>query len=235
MTRPYSMFVSTTRKAKIKTTKSEHSHPQIKILGNASVVLYANDLAIYVDPCSSQVDYSFFPAADLILITHDHYDHFDQKALNLLCGNKTFIIANQTVKQLLNIIRPDLKVRLLRNGENVKFVNDITIKAIAAYNIKNIRPDTGHPYHSKGIGNGYVINFPGTSVYIAGDTELIPEMKNLGKIDIAILPKMHPFTMDCEDFIDAVKLIKPKILYPYHCEELDRKSMKDALPGIEIR
>ena len=215
--------------------RPEDYRPQIKILGHASVVIYYRDLVIYVDPHSAQADFRHFRPADLILLTHDHFDHFDERALRELSAAKTIVIANSTVKALLTRLRPDLKVRMLRNGESVNFGNDIVIRAVPAYNIKNIRPDTGLPFHPKGIGNGYILEFPATRVYIAGDTELIPEMGNLGRIDVAILPMMHPFTLDGEEFIKAAKLINPKVLYPYHYERVERGKLRKELPGMDIR
>ena len=209
--------------------------PQIKILGHASVVIYYEDRVIYIDPHSAQADFMHFQPADLILVTHDHFDHFDEKALRELAVAKTIIISNYTVKALLTRMHPDLKVRMLKNGESVNFGNDIVIRAVPAYNIKNIKSGTGLPYHPEGIGNGYILEFPSTRIYIAGDTELIPEMESLGKIDVAILPMMYPFTMDGEDFIKAAKLINPKILYPYHYEKSEHSKLRKELPGIKIR
>ena len=232
---PLNMHHASNKAGNYATEAYSAEQPQVKVLAHASVVVYYKDMAIYVDPHTSYADYTHFRPADLILITHDHFDHFDQKALKELAVTRTIVIANITVKKMLLSLRPDLKVRMLKNDESVNFGPDIVIRAVPAYNIKNIRPETGRPYHSKGVGNGYIIEFPDTRIYIAGDTEQIPEMADLGEIDIAVLPKMYPFTMDGEMFIEAARLIKPKILYTYHYDTVDKTLLRQQLPGIEVR
>ena len=111
------------------------------------------------------------------------------------------------------------------------------IEAVPAYNIVHMRSE-GVPYHGKGVGNGYVIKFSDKKVYVAGDTENIPEMKSLDKIDIAFLPMNLPYTMTPEMAADAAKAFNPKTLYPYHYGETDTSKivslMKDV-PGVEVR
>ena len=116
-------------------------------------------------------------------------------------------------------------------------VDSIRIEAVPAYNIVNRRPD-GTPFHPRGTGNGYVLTFGDTRVYVAGDTENIPEMKALKNIDIAFLPVNLPYTMSPEMAADAARAFRPKILYPYHYGETDLSKLKDALGSerdIEIR
>jgi L-ascorbate metabolism protein UlaG (beta-lactamase superfamily) len=124
----------------------------------------------------------------------------------------------------------------MKNGD-AKTIDELKIEAVPAYNIVHKRPD-GQPFHPKGIGNGYVITFGDKRVYVAGDTENIPEMKELKDIDIAFLPMNLPFTMTPEMVADSAKALKPKILYPYHFGETYTSKlvtlMKDE-KGIEIR
>jgi len=101
----------------------------------------------------------------------------------------------------------------MKNGD-VQMVQGLKIEAVSAYNIVHTR-DNGEPFHPQGIGNGYIMTFGDKRVYIAGDTENIPEMKELGAIDIAFLPMNLPYTMTPEMFADAARMIKPQILYPY--------------------
>jgi len=112
----------------------------------------------------------------------------------------------------------------------------LAIKAVPAYNLVHKR-DTGQPYHPKGDGNGYLITFGDKNVYVAGDSENIPEMKALKGIDIAFLPMNLPFTMTPEMVADAVLAFKPKILYPYHFGETDTPKLLALLKdsGIEVR
>jgi L-ascorbate metabolism protein UlaG (beta-lactamase superfamily) len=124
----------------------------------------------------------------------------------------------------------------MANGETIK-VDDLIIEAVPAYNIVHMRSQ-GVPYHSKGEGNGYVLTLGDKRVYIAGDTENIPEMKNLKNIDIAFLPMNLPYTMTPEMVADAARAIRPRILYPYHYGETDPNELVNLLKGeqgIEFR
>ena len=124
----------------------------------------------------------------------------------------------------------------MRNGD-VKTIKGIKIEAVPAYNIVHKR-DNGEPFHPKGAGNGYVIHFGDKKVYIAGDTENIPEMKELKDIDIAFLPMNLPYTMTPEMVADAAKSFKPRILYPYHYGETDVSKIVDLMKDtkdVEVR
>ena len=124
----------------------------------------------------------------------------------------------------------------MKNGD-VESVGGLTIEAVPAYNLVHMRSE-GVPYHPKGIGNGYVITFGDKRVYVAGDTENIPEMKNLKNIDYAFLPMNLPYTMTPEMVADAAKAFKPTVLYPYHFGDTDTARlvalMKDT-PEVEVR
>ena len=124
----------------------------------------------------------------------------------------------------------------MNNGET-QTIDSVKIEAVPAYNIVHKR-ENGEPYHPKGLGNGYVFTFGDKRVYIAGDTENIPEMKSLQAIDCAFLPMNLPYTMTPEMVADAATAFRPKILYPYHYGDTDTSRivvlLKDA-PGIEVR
>jgi L-ascorbate metabolism protein UlaG (beta-lactamase superfamily) len=124
----------------------------------------------------------------------------------------------------------------MRNGDS-QTVAGISVEAVAAYNLVHKRP-SGDPFHPKGCGNGYILNFGDTRLYIAGDTENIPEMKALHDIAIAFLPMNLPYTMTPEMVAEAAKAFRPRILYPYHFGETDTKKLVKLLknePGIEVR
>jgi L-ascorbate metabolism protein UlaG (beta-lactamase superfamily) len=123
----------------------------------------------------------------------------------------------------------------LKAGDN-KTINNIKIETIPAYNIINVR-SPGQPFHPKGTGNGYVLGIGGKRIYVAGDTENIPEMKALENIDVAFLPMNLPYTMTPEMVADAAKAFKPKILYPYHFSETNTDEIVKLLnnSGIEVR
>jgi L-ascorbate metabolism protein UlaG (beta-lactamase superfamily) len=118
----------------------------------------------------------------------------------------------------------------------VRVLNDLKIEAVPAYNIVHMRSE-GVPFHPKGVGNGYVIAFGDKRVYVAGDTENIPEMKELKGIDIAFLPMNVPYTMTPEMTADAALSLRPKILYPYHFGDTDTSKIVELLKdsGIEVR
>jgi L-ascorbate metabolism protein UlaG (beta-lactamase superfamily) len=183
-----------------------------------------------VDPVGQYADYSKLPQADLILITHEHRDHLDAKAVARLRRPDTKIGLNQAAAgQVAGGV-------VLKNGE-VQTVAGFTIAVVPAYNLVHKR-ETGEPFHPKGRDNGYVITFGDKKVYVAGDTENTPEMKALKGIDIAFLPMNLPYTMTPEMVADAALAFKPKILYPYHFGKTDTArlvALLQAHPEIEVR
>jgi len=203
---------------------------EITFIGHGTVMFTFEGKVIHVDPYSQVADYSKLPQADLILLTHEHVDHLDLKALEILRTDKTKIILSQ------NCARQVKGGIIMGNGE-VKTVDGLKIEATPAYNLVHMRGD-GVAYHPKGSGNGYVVTFGDKRIYLAGDTENIPEMKNLKNIDYAFLPMNLPYTMTPEMVADAAKAFKPKVLYPYHYGETDPLKlvalMKDV-PEVEIR
>lgn len=204
---------------------------RITFIGHASLMFTLNGMVIYVDPWSTQTDYSLLPKADLVLITHEHMDHLDPKALGLIRKDKTKIILTEAASSKVS------GGIIMKNGES-KTVDNLHIEAVPAYNIVNKRPDDGTPYHPKGVGNGYIITFKDKRVYIAGDTENTPEMKALKKIDVAFLPMNLPYTMTPEMVADAAKAFQPKILYPYHYSDTDPSRLVRLLkdyPKIDVR
>jgi L-ascorbate metabolism protein UlaG (beta-lactamase superfamily) len=125
---------------------------------------------------------------------------------------------------------------VMKNGD-VQTVGGLKIEAVPAYNIIHKRGN-GQPYHPKGRGNGYIVTFGKTRVYVAGDTENIPEMKEFKKINIAFLPMNLPYTMTPEMAAAAAKVFEPKILYPYHYGQTDPNTLVNLLKDsktIEVR
>ncbi len=203
---------------------------KITFVGHGTLIFNFGGKGIHVDPFSTLADYSTFPKANLILLTHEHRDHLDLKALNAVRTEKTVMVLTETcATQLEGGI-------VMRNGD-VRTIEGIKIEAVPAYNIVHKR-DTGQPFHPKGRGNGYVITFGDKRVYVAGDTENVPEMKGLKDIDVAFLPMNLPYTMTPEMVADAAKAFRPKILYPYHFGETDTSKVVNLLKGtpeIEVR
>ena len=196
---------------------------QITFLGHASLKMDFHGRHIYIDPCSEVADFSKMPKADIILFTHEHSDHFDLKAIEELKSENTLVVLTErcAAKYAEGIVM---------KNEDVKIVQGIRIEGVPAYNIVHKRV-SGFPYHLKGMGNGYIITFGDTRIYIAGDTEKIPEMDELSDIDVAFLPVALPDTMSVEMAADAVKVIKPKIFYPYRYDDTDISELKELLKG----
>jgi L-ascorbate metabolism protein UlaG (beta-lactamase superfamily) len=196
----------------------------ITFIGHGTLMFTINKMVIQVDPVSGYADYSTLPKADLILVTHHHGDHLDPAAIEKSSKPGTEIILTETCAQQLK------KGMVLKNGE-IKKIKGLTIEAVPAYNLVHKR-DNGEPFHARGEGNGYVITFSDNKVYIAGDTENVPEMTKLTGIDIAFLPMNLPYTMTPEMVAEAVKAFKPKILYPYHYGETDVNQLLALLKGF---
>lgn len=206
---------------------------KITIVGHASLMLQFQGKVIHVDPWSQLGDYEKLPDADLILITHEHRDHLDQKALDKITATDTKMIYTKVCDSILNFAG---QKEILANGNKTTF-EGIEIEAVPAYNIVHQR-DNGQPYHPKGRGNGYVLSFGDTRLYIAADTEDIPEMKHLGEIDIAFIPMNVPYTMTPQMAANAAKMIQPKVLYPYHYGDTPLNELTKLLKDvheIEVR
>jgi L-ascorbate metabolism protein UlaG (beta-lactamase superfamily) len=202
----------------------------ITFIGHGTLMLSCGGVVIHVDPVSQMADYAQLPKADLILVTHEHADHFDLKAINAVKTGKTALVTTENVAKMA----PDGIV--LKNGDE-KTIQGLKIEAVPAYNLAHMR-SPGVPYHPKGIGNGYIITFGDKRIYIAGDTENTPEMKSLRNIDIAFLPMNLPYTMTPEMVADAAKAFRPKILYPYHYGNTDPSKLVELLKNeknIEVR
>ncbi len=197
-------------------------------LGHGTLMIAFDGRTIHVDPYSRAADYAALPKADLLLLTHEHGDHFDKPALDQAVAPKTYAIVNTSVGEVY-----DRKNLVMANGDAAEW-NGVKIKAVPAYNIVHERAP-GQAYHPKGVGNGYLLAFGDFTLYIAGDTEPIPEMRDLPAIDVAFLPKNLPFTMSDEEFVEAAKIVAPKVLYPYHFSEIDRETLREQLPGIELK
>jgi L-ascorbate metabolism protein UlaG (beta-lactamase superfamily) len=210
--------------------KTSDGDLKITFIGHGTLMFAFDQQIIHVDPFSKVADYSKLPKADVILITHEHFDHLDLKALEHIRTEKTKVVLTAACsKQVRNGI-------IMKNGD-VQTVNGLKIESIPAYNLVHKR-DNGQPFHPKGVGNGYIITFGDRRVYVAGDTENIPEMKSLREIDCAFLPMNLPYTMTPEMVADAAKAFQPKILYPYHFGNTDTSKLLTLLQdqkGIEVR
>lgn len=203
---------------------------EITFLGHGTLMLKFNGKVIHVDPFSKVADYAKLPKADLLLITHEHQDHLDMAAIDLIRSKDTRIVLTEKCAEKVS------GGLVMKNGD-VQTVLGVKIEAVPAYNLAHKR-ENGQPFHPKGQGNGYVLTFGNTRLYIAGDTENTPEMKALKDIAIAFLPMNLPYTMTPEMVADSAKAFRPRILYPYHTGETDVARLPALLKDdrdIEVR
>ncbi len=185
---------------------------QIKPLMHASFQIEHGEMTIQVDPTKG--GNAMNPnKADLILVTDIHGDHFDEAAMQALDNGKTLVIAPQVVIAQMK----GFKNRVIRldNGQTKSNLPGILIEAVPMYNLQR-GPKPGQKFHDKGRGNGYIVTLDGMRLYIAGDTEVTPEMQALKNIDVAFLPMNLPYTMTPEEAAEGVKVFKPRIAIPFH-------------------
>ncbi|NIN71944.1 MAG: MBL fold metallo-hydrolase [Gemmatimonadetes bacterium] len=197
----------------------------ITFIGHGTLMFRFDGKVVHVDPVGREADYSTMPDADLVLVTHEHGDHLDPDAIAAIRTEETVVIYSPSCEG-----RVDGAI-VMENGET-RTEASIGIEAIPAYNLVHMR-SSGQPYHPKGNGNGYVITFGDTRVFVAGDTENTPEMKALEDIDIAFLPMNLPYTMTPEMVAEAARAFRPKILYPYHFGRTDPNELVQLLEGVE--
>ncbi len=199
----------------------------ITFFGHSSFRLDINGKSIYIDPWSKLADFAHQPKADLILLTHEHYDHLDTTAISNLSNTETQLYCTASIQKMIN------KGLIMKNGD-IKMWNGIKIEAVPAYNLTPNKEE----FHPKSRDNGYILTIGDKRFYIAGDSENTPEMKAVKNIDVAFLPMNQPYTMTPEQLADAAAAIHPKILYPYHTGETDLELLKSLMlkyPNIELR
>lgn len=214
-------------------TTSDGSKINITLFKHASLAIEYNGTEIYIDPVTkvagTAIDYSTMPKADYILITHEHGDHLDPVAIDELSKPTTRIILNAASEKMLG------KGTVMGNDETLKLTDGIVLESVPAYNTTPGR----EKFHPKGNGNGYILDFDGTRVYIAGDTEDIPEMADIKNIQLAFLPVNQPYTMTVDQAEKAALTIRPKILIPYHFGNTPVQDLKKRLDadnsGIEVK
>lgn len=200
-------------------------------LMHASIRIEYDGREIEVDPVAQlrdrKVDYTAMPKADLLLVTHEHADHYDAPTLRLLSTPGTQLVINKRCADMYGAGQS------MANGDRLQLADDITLEAVPAYNITE-----GHlQYHPKGRDNGYILTLDGLRIYIAGDTEDIPEMQTIKDIDIAFLPCNQPYTMTPDQLVRAAKAVRPKVLFPYHYGQTDLSPIAPQLQaeGIDVR
>ena len=198
------------------------------LIKHGSLEIFYDDLSIQVDPVSGlgkPTDYAAeFPKADFILVTHEHGDHYDPMALDALTGENTQLITNARCAEMRGA------GDVMANGDSRDLRKDIKLDAVPAYNYTD-----GHTmFHPQGRDNGFILTIDGFRIYIAGDTEDIPEMADVKDIDLAFFPVNQPYTMTVEQCVNAAKVVRPAVLIPYHFGQTDLSGLPEQLPGITV-
>ena len=200
-------------------------------LMHGSIRMEYDGKEIEIDPVSKLreriIDFSKMPKADYIFVTHEHMDHFDKVAIEQLSKEGTHLITNKNCADMLayGII--------MKNGDSRQMSDDFTAEAVPAYNTT----EANRKFHPRGRDNGFILTIDGLRIYIAGDTEDIPEMADIKDIDIAFMPCNQPYTMTPEQLVKAAKMVKPRVLFPYHYGETNVKDIPEKLKeeGIDVR
>ena len=196
-------------------------------LMHACIRIQYDGKEIQIDPVSKlgnrSINYAAMPKADYIFVTHEHADHYDAAALKTLSADKTQLVMNKRCADMYG------SGKVMVNGDKLQLA-DVNVEAVAAYNSTAGREQ----FHPKGRDNGYILTIDGLRIYIAGDTEDIPEMAQIKAIDIAFLPCNQPYTMTPDQLVRAAKVIKPKVLFPYHYGQTDLSSIPAQLEGTGI-
>ena len=198
-------------------------------LVHSSIRIEYEGQEIEIDPVTKlgnkTIDYAAMPKADYLFVTHEHGDHFDKEAIKILSDGETQLIMNARCAEMYGA------GKTMKNGDKMQLADDFTVEAVPAYNKTEARTQ----FHPKGRDNGYILTIDGLRIYIAGDTEDIPEMETIKDIDIAFLPCNQPYTMTPEQLVNAAKTIKPKVMFPYHYGQTDVSKVAAELPGIDVR
>ena len=202
---------------------------KLHALMHSSIRIEYDGRNLYIDPCSNlrgrTVDYAAMPKADIILVTHEHFDHYDTSAIRQLTSDSTLLIMNPRCVELYG------SGTAMANGDRQQLADGIMLEAVPAYNTTAEHLQ----FHPKGRDNGYILTLDGLRIYITGDTEDIPEMADIKNIDIAFLPCNQPYTMTPEQLVNAAKMVNPKVLFPYHYGETDVTTIPAQLPAIDVR
>ena len=200
---------------------------KLHALVHASICIEYDGKTVYIDPVAKlrdrTVDYETLPKADIILVTHEHFDHYDTATLKALACED--LVMNNRCVELYG------SGTAMGNGERLTLDGNIALEAVPAYNTTAEHQQ----FHPRGRDNGYILTLDGLRIYIAGDTEDIPEMAELKDIDIAFLPCNQPFTMTTDQLVRAAQMVQPKVLFPYHYGETDVSGLPARLTDIDVR
>ncbi len=200
----------------------EYKGVELVWLGHAGFEIIGKNSVVYIDPYVKTKG-----KADVVLITHDHYDHFSPERIREIVKDGTVVVLPEKLKGRTD---PEWNTVFVRPGKEIR-IGDVLVKVVDSYNIDK-------PYHKKGECVGYIVEIDGVKIYHAGDTDLIPEMEGI-ECDIALLPVGGTYTMNAEEAAEAAKRIKPKIAMPMHYGSIvgtksDAEKFRSLLEGTDI-
>jgi L-ascorbate metabolism protein UlaG (beta-lactamase superfamily) len=181
-------------------------------LGHSGFRLRVGKAVVYIDPYRVGNG----PPADLILVTHGHYDHFSPQDVERLSHSGTWLVAPAAVAE-----RANGRVLSIAPGEAVEpeLVRGLEVAAVAAYNTSKLDPQ-GRPFHPREAGwVGYDLNVRGERLYHSGDTDVIPEMDTVAGADVALLPVSGTYVMTADEAAEAARRIQPRAAVPMHWGE----------------
>ena len=207
----------------------------ITFIKHGTLLIEIDGYAIHIDPVLMfGTDYSKLPKADAVLVTHEHKDHYDKAAIAKIRKSATVLVSNGRVGEMPEQAAWQNK-RVMKVGDKGSLADGtVALTATAAYNIT-----PGHEnFHPKGRDIGFLLDIDNLRIYIAGDTEDIPELAQLKDVDIAFLPVNQPYTMTAAQCINAISLFRPKVVYPYHYGETDLTPIVEKFSGskdVEVR
>ncbi len=211
----------------------EHNGVKITWLGHDSFKI-SNGKILYIDPYKITAD----AKADILLISHEHFDHLSMDDMKKVVSPNTSIVAARQCAGTVSKVGAK-EITIVKPGEKVN-VQGIAIEAVAAYNTNKINPDTKKPFHPKEDNNvGFVMTINNIRIYHAGDTDPIQEIKNI-QTDIALLPVSGTYVMTAEEAAEVVRTIKPKIAIPMHYgaivgSEEDAEKFKQLVKECDVR
>jgi len=198
-------------------------------LTHASIRIDYDSKVFYIDPVSRQgnrtFNFSEMPKATYIIVTHEHGDHFDKQAIADLSDAATRLVTNARCAEQLGY------GTVMANGDNMDLDSGITLQAVPAYNYSEGRTQ----FHPQGRDNGFILTVDGLRIYIAGDTEDIPEMAQIKDVDVAFMPCNQPYTMTVDQLVKAAGVVKPRVLFPYHYSSTDLTGLAERLQGVDVR